>query len=144
MQRVVEVLVGLAPQRRLEVLALARAALGLVQQRLLRAAQLGDVEHHAVDGQRAAVGVALDRGLLPDPQHAAVGGEHPVLEVERPLGGDARLGLGDDAVAVLGVQRVDPRLLVLEPLLGREAEHALDLRADVAQRERPDEVGDVA
>ena len=95
-----------------------------MQQRLLRAPQLGHVEHDAVDGVRAPVRVALDRRLLPDPQHAAVGGDHPVLEVERPLGGDARLGLGDDAVAILRVQRAHPGLLVREPGLGREPEHA--------------------
>ncbi len=69
-QRAVEVLVGLEPQRRFERLALVRAALGLLQQRLLGAPQFGHVEHHAVDRQWQAVLVALDRSLLPDPQQA--------------------------------------------------------------------------
>ena len=122
MQRVVAVLVGLAAQHGLVVLALALAALGLVQQRLLRVAQLGDVDHHAVHGERPPVGVALDRGLLPDPALAAVGGDQPVLEVERQRRRDARLGLGDDPVAVVRMDGLHPRALVVDPALGRVAE----------------------
>ena len=102
-----------------------------------------DVDHHALGEQRPAVVVEDDRVALPEPHHGAVDGEHPVLHVEAL---DRLVGaalLGQDAVAVLGVQARLPQPLVVDPRLGREAEQALDLGRDVAQRRARRPLGDV-
>ena len=91
----------------------------------------GDVEHHAMD-QQPSVHVTRRRRLVAEPDHMAVAGKQPVLGGEALAALLAGGELGDRAVPVLRMQRLGPAIRILEPLLGRIAEHRLDLRADVA------------
>src|SRR6478736_1093860 len=73
----------------------------------------------------------------------AVGPTHPVLEVERPLRGDAGFRLRDDPVSILRMEGPNPSVWIVHPLLRLKSEDRLALRAYVPQLERADEVGDV-
>ena len=75
---------------------------------------------------------------------APVGGHHAELAlVLAALAEDARR-LGQDAVAVVGVDEVVPQLRRRQERLGRVAEQVLDLRAHVADGADLVELGDVA
>ena len=120
----------------------AQLGLGLLQPRLGELA-VGDVDHHAL-GVRGPPGrVAHDRRPLPEPHDGAVGGDHPVLGVERGLLGVGAALAVEHARAVLRVQPGGPQALVGDPGLGREAEQPLDLGRDEAQRGVGRPVGDI-
>ena len=109
----------------------------------LRAAQLGDVDEHALGVQRPVGRVAHDRLLVEQVHDRAVGGHEAVLEVDRDLLARVARELLDDPVAVAGVHHGGPELRVLGPALRRIARERLDLRADVADRDGLVVVADV-
>ena len=118
--------------------AVDHAAMALVRgrQRLLSAVLGGDVDQHAAPERDRAVRLA-EPGHVADPDDLAVAAAHPVLGHD-PLVGAARLVLEpilllDHAVAIVGVDVLEPDVGVGHPLLGREAQHVLDLRADVEE-----------
>ena len=88
----------------------------------LRAAQLGDVDEHALGVQRPAGRVAHDH-LLVEQVHdrAILGGHEAVLEVDRDLLARMARELLDDPVVVGGGRRGGAELPVLGPALGRVA-----------------------
>ena len=96
---------------------------------------IGDVDHHAAQCLGPAVD-DVDRHPILEPDDAAVGGDHPVVELVVA----ARLG-AFDAVADgrLAIDRMDvvrPEIGVVQPLPHRIPEQALGLRADEREPER--------
>ncbi len=83
----------------------AQVGLGGLQRRL-DAFALGDVDHHPAVAHRPALCVALDSAPGLDPFERAVGLDQAVL-LEEVLGGlQMRAALGDQAGAVVGMQRL--------------------------------------
>ncbi len=111
--------------------------LGLCQQRLAVALRLdgcGDVEREALAVPRVACLVARDRVAVAQPDIASVLRQEPVLDLER-LAALARRPLQlANPFTILRVQVVDEERLLALPFLGRVAEDALDLGADVCRR----------
>ena len=106
----------------------------------------GDVDQQALAGHRPPGVVAHDRVALPHPDDAAVGPDQAVLAVgapalirvlERPA------LLLEHLLAVLGVQALEPQLVLGHEALGGEAEQVLDLRRHVLEREADLPPGDV-
>ena len=95
---------------------------------------LGDVDHVAATRNRDAVRVVHDHGLVEEPPPAAVAGLEAVLDPERPARLEVDAVLGDRALAVVGVEQVDPPGRLRLPLLGAVAQDLLELRARVQRR----------
>ncbi len=112
-------------------------------QRGLGGAQLGDVDHHPLREERAAVGVADDRLLVPDMDDRAVGGDHAVLDVDRDLTARAAVDLLPQPLPVVRVDERLPEHRGLRPALRRVAGQPLDLGADVADRRVLVELADI-
>jgi hypothetical protein len=87
----------------------------------LGAAQLGDVDEHALRVLRLATLVADDRLLVEDVDGRAVGGHEAVLEVDGDLLARMARELRGHPVGVVGMQEPDPELRVLDPALRRVA-----------------------
>ena len=133
-----------AVDRAVELLA-QRAAVGQAGQRVVQlevaaggelGVQCADLGDDAAQGDGTPAAVALDRDALVDLDRLAVGVDHPVLQVDadRVEVGDRVLELLDDALAVLVVQKGDPEVGIVEPVLGPVAEQLLAVGADVVQR----------
>ena len=93
----------------------------------------GDIEHHPAHAH-LAVEVAMDRGLVADPDDPTVAGNQAVDVAERAGRRLALAQLGHGALPVIGMERPHPEVVVGEPLLGGVAEDLVDLRADVDAR----------
>ena len=103
--------------------------LGGVRQLQLGVLALGDVGEDALEA-RLAVLVDDPARLVANPDDVPVGVQEAVLVVEQTR--LLRVALvAHDLRAVVGVDARQPELGVGHPLLRREAEHRLDLRADV-------------
>ncbi len=102
----------------------------LVPELVLRFPPGGDVEEVALQ-HASAVRILDDARLVVDPDHASVPRVEAILDLER-LAGRVRPGVsGEDLLPVVGMEERKEELGVLRPLLGREAEHGLDLGARV-------------
>ena len=101
---------------------------------LLRALALGDVHHHALRMQGLSPLVPDQDGLVPEPDHASVLGDHAVLHREGLAGLVVALVLREGPLAIVRMQHPRPHVLIGNPLLRRVAQDRLDLRADVEGR----------
>jgi hypothetical protein len=97
----------------------------------LQLLSLGDVEHDAVDQARIAVLVPKHDGVVPEPHHSPVPGDHPVLVAEWLAAGPTPEVRGQRLLPVLRVQRLVPELRVPAVLIRGKAQDRLDLRAYV-------------
>ena len=93
-----------------------------------------DVEDHALDQPGVPVLVVDGVRLLQDPLDRPVLVDHAVLVVERRERLVGLLVLVPRAVDVLGVHVAAPRVVILQPDLGRDADEVADLRAHVDRR----------
>ena len=109
-------------------------------QPLLGLPALRDIKHDALAVGWAALDAGQDDRAVADPHHPPVAGYHPVLHVEGLAGPVAAVVGLQHAPAVLGVQALDPQPRVRHPLLCGEAEHPLDLGADVDRGAHPVEL----
>ena len=111
-------------------------ALLALAQGLLALLALGDVDHHAIEPSLPVV--APDHAdHVADPHDAAVGRDQAILEivVEALLG--QKIDFSHGPIAIFGMQSLRPQIL-LDPVGGREAGDALDLRSDISDLERGD------
>ena len=117
-----------ADRGRLEDRAIAPLA---GRERVLGVSAVGDVDHDALP-VHAAAGLVLDhRCLLADPDDVPVAGDHAVLGEEgRERAPRLRVGRSHP-LRVVGMEDLQPELVVGQPRLARIAEHVLDLGADV-------------
>jgi hypothetical protein len=82
--------------------------------------------------ERAAGAEIDDRGgLVPEPDDAAVPGDHPVLGPEHSRASGARPLLVERPVEIFRMGALDPQLGIGPPFLGGVAEERLGLWADV-------------
>jgi hypothetical protein len=101
----------------------------LLSELLLRLALRGDVEQVALEVERLALVAVDDDAFVADPDDTAVAREQPVLHAERFVC-RVRPGVsGQDAVAIVVMQRAHEEQRVVQPLVDRIAEQRLDLLA---------------
>ncbi len=116
------------------LLALAQRLLGLLAGR--------HVDQVALEEERAVLVVPYGHRVIVDPDGAAVLADQPVLAGERLAGRVDARSLGEHPVAIVGVQDLREEARDV-PVLGRVAEHWLDLRAHVRGLDRLAECVDV-
>ena len=93
---------------------------------------LGDVHEEALDVQRGPFVVLDDDGLIADGDRPPVASDEPVLERPARLAGrEDPFVVGEDALAVVGMEELEEELGIAEPFIRCVAEEPLDLRADV-------------
>ncbi len=92
---------------------------------------LSDVHHHALPIELPRGNIADDGGLLAHPGKATPPRDQPILGADRRKCSPRFRVCSDHAVAVVGVQDLEPQLALPEPFGDRVAEHVLDLWADV-------------
>jgi hypothetical protein len=90
-----------------------------------------NVDHHPLPVESPGGLVLDDGGLLAHPDHTPVGGEHAVLGAERRERLSCPRVRLDHAGAVVGMENVEPELVVGQPRIARVAQQLLDLGADV-------------
>ena len=95
---------------------------------------LAGVEQVTLDVERSATRVADGHGLVVHEEHAAVAGEHSVLQTKRLAALARRRDLGQHSLAILGMEEPVEEAGLGEPLPSRVAEERLDLRADLECR----------
>src|SRR6185312_10814847 len=99
--------------------------------RLLRAVPVGDVVDDALDQPGDGRRLGHPTALVVHPADGAVAADDAVLEVEVVAAGEHRPVAAVDVVAVVGMDAVEPGGVAPHPLLDRDLEDLLDLRADV-------------
>ena len=109
-----------------------RIVVGQVGEPILGALALGDVEQEPLPEERRAVGSADRHGAVEQPHGPAVAGDQTVLLLEhRPLVAALRRERADPLAIVLVQDGREEGAAVLHPVVGRVAQHQLDVRADV-------------
>ena len=112
-----------------------RAVLPLARREcVLGVLALADVDHHALPVQKTGRLVAADRRMLAHPDDVPVLVDHSVLGVQ--LGQiRARLCVRScTPVAIVGVEDLEPQLVLVQPRCELVAKKILDLRADVERQ----------
>src|SRR5262249_61132651 len=99
--------------------------------RLLGALRLRDAVADSLDEERGPALAAPPPRLASPPDDASVTGERAKFGAERPAGAAAAGELEMAALAIVGMKLPEPEERIAQPLLLREAEQRLDLRADV-------------
>ena len=102
-------------------------------QRLLRQPALRDVRQHALPRRDPSRSLHEDRVIV-DPDHAPVGPDDPVVDIEGVSGRIGALGFHQYPLAVVGVQHGCPEAGLVHPPFGRVPGEPLVLRADVQGR----------
>jgi hypothetical protein len=100
-------------------------------ERLLRCLAVADINHHTQPVRRAADRILDHRGLLADPDRAAIASDHPILGKQRV---EIRPRLGvclGHPLGVAGMDDVQPQLVVGQPRVTGIPQHRFDLRADI-------------
>ena len=87
---------------------------------------LGDIDHHAAQPDHAIV-LQHQRDQVTQPDHTAVRGDHPVLEVVIALLADRRLADWHGPLAIFRVKVILPECRAGEPPLHGISENALGL-----------------
>ena len=106
---------------------------GLMLQPLLEALLSGDVHQDAVPGRFAPL-VPQHHRVVAHPHGGFVAVTQPVggrRDCPRSIGKDGALLVGKYSLVIFGVEPPQPQVGIGHPLLRREAEHPLDLRAHV-------------
>ena len=102
-------------------------------ERQLRLLLDGDVDHHPLPAGGVAVDVSQEYGVVAQPDDLSLGADHPVLALPRVAGARREVVRRQLALAIVGMQDLDPHVRLIEPFFHRVAEQVLDHAVHVAR-----------